>query len=216
MRIVSKKETALQLAVWLGLLGLAAVLLVVMSSKAHAVSGYKYVMMKRDTWSMIRNYNAPDLNPSGGVHLESYTVILKTDYLWWPDGTRPGKVAIAKFQVCYHRNTGNGSLFQGVSVNPYYLDRTTVVNPGELIANDDGTGDNCHSYDLPAFQRSWFRMDQNPRSFAMGKVFIKFTPDQTFDFLWGGEEAKPIEPSKDPNQWDDYQWIAGDWGGANS
>jgi hypothetical protein len=211
-RTVSWRELSLWAAVYLVAVALAlALLLAMLSVPAHADAD-KRVIQKHDTWSSIRSYQAPD-NVGFGTHTESYTVTTVTYYLWWPDGSNANKVAPVSRKVCYHRNTGNGSLFQGVNSSPLYTDSTTVIGVTTTEVPDDDTADNCVTDDIALSNRSWLRMDQNARWQNVGKVRIKFSQDDNFDYRWGGQLVKYFEPGADPND-GDWFYCECDYGGA--
>jgi hypothetical protein len=208
-----KSEVWLWVTIYLAAWAIAAALTLVMSSTAHATNlANKRVILKRDSWTAIRYYAAPN-NVGVGTHIESYTITTSTDYLFLPDETAVNKVAPVTVHVCYHRNTGNGSLFQGVNSNPYYMDETDVVNIGAIEVADDNTGDNCNRGDVPLATRRWLRMDQSPLWFVNGKLRIAYTPDQDFTYMWAGVDYKYFHPGDDPNI-GDWFYCECDYGGA--
>ena len=210
-RIVSAKELTLMGVVWIGAVIAALVMALAFAPKAHAAAD-KHVVLKTETWSMIRMYAAPN-TVGTGTHVESYSDIVTTTYLFWPDGNSVNKIAITGFEVCYHRNAGNGALFQGVSANPFYADNNDIVNPGQLDADDDGTANNCNNYGIPLDQRVWFRMDQDPGWEVLGKIRIKFMNDDDFDFKWGGNTTRYFTPGDDPDL-GDWFYCDCDYGGS--
>lgn len=203
-RIVPKRDFVYGGLIYFGALlfglGLLFQMLPAHGADGHAVSkaATKHVVMKRDSWSMIRTYVAPNSTPPG-THLESYTLQISTDYLFWPDGDDVNKIAPTGGSVCYFHNTGNGGLFQGVQANPYYLDDTTVINPGPIDVDRDGNKDQkCKDWTIAVENRRWLRMGQDPAWRVQGKIRIKFSNDDDFDFKWGGSNYKYFHPGDDP------------------
>lgn len=202
-RIVSKRELSLWLVIWAGAIALAvAMAMVLVNVKPADAAAQKFVVDRREVWSSIRNYAAPNPTPSG-THLESYTVTITTNYQFWPSND-VNRIAVKGGSVCYHRNAGNGTLFQGVNANPVWMDDNTVVNHGAIEVSNDGTGDNCQNFGVGNSDRRWMRMDQDVAWWSTGKVRIKFTNDDDFDFKWGGSTTRYFHPGDDPDISDWY------------
>lgn len=208
----SKREIAGWLAIWLSLGLLAAFLAVVMSAHRASAAGTKFVVEKRDYWSMNRSYAAPD-NVGAGTHIETYKVSVASNYYFWPDAAGVNKIAVIGGSVCYQRLQGNGSLFQGVSANPYYFDDNDDVNPGATDVGDDGTDYDCKTFTVATSSRVWFRMSQSPGWKATGKVRKAFSNDDDFNFTWSGSTTKYFHPGDDPDV-GDWKYIDGNYGGA--
>lgn len=210
-RIESKRWLAGASLFWIGLLIAGLILgLVMWNNPAHAAAD-KRVQQKRQYWAMIRYYTAPN-QVGEGAHIESYTVSIAANYLYWKDGDDPDKVAVVGGSVCYHRNTGRGTLFQGVNSNPFFRDDVYVVNPGAIEVEDDNTDDNCDVFNIPNSERRWFKMKFNAGWFATGKVRIKWGPDDNFRYKWSGLEFRNFTPKEDTDIGDSFLCSC-DWPG---
>lgn len=208
-RIVSWRELSLWTLVYFTALALAAIGLIFIPPPAHGSQAHKstgdqkFVVTKRDYWTSRRSYTAPD-GVGTGVHIETYLISVSPDYIFWPgapDGIN--RIAITKVTGCYSRISGNGSLFQGANVNPYFDDDDMVVNPGVIEIDDDGTDYNCQSHTIDPSNRKWFRMDQAPGWSSYGKVRKALSNDDDFRFKWGDSFTKFFHPGDDPevNDW---------------
>jgi hypothetical protein len=193
------KDVTRWAALWLAIVALAMGMLVAftkyMPDPAHAAA-QKHVVDRRETWSELRSYSAPNAVGTG-FHIETYRDEISTDYQFWPDGAGVNKIAVKEVWVCYHRVQGNGSLFQGVNANPYYFDDNDSLNVGALEVADDGTADSCNHYVIPQTYRKWFKMSESPAWKATGKIRIKFDKDDDFDFKWSGSKTRYFHPGDD-------------------
>lgn len=211
-------------ALYIALILIGAGLLVVFGKAmpAHAVDGGdgggagggRLVVFKQDSWSETRSYAAPN-NVGAGTHIETYVGTLNTKYLFWPDGDSVNKIAVAQVEFCWRRTQGNGALFQGMNANPNYHDDNDSVPVGAFLLDDNGNSSRCKTYMVPDEDRQWFRMDQSPAWTATGKLRIKFSPDQDYNYTWGGSTTKFFHPGDDPELADWFVCYNCDYGGKN-
>lgn len=213
---MSRRELSLWGLVYVAAVVFAVGLALVMSAvPSHAAAGRrvadKYVVLKEDSWSATRQWQAPDL-AGVGTHTETVIVTGTTGYLYWPDGSSVNKIAPVYHTVCYNLQS-QGVLFDGVQVNPYFFDDNTSTNPAGNAVADKGDHA-CNRQDIPLTDRNWLRMDQSPGWTQTGWLKLQFNPDQHWDFTWGGSKVKYFHPGDDPDI-GDWFWCECDFGGAS-